>query len=124
MPAPATARSKLFTDFSFSDVVAASHVVHISARDGRFFDENGNDIDLKGVNWYGFNTPKDCMVSGVWVDRENAPQGNNERDGLAVDFKTTVWRMKLLGFNAVRLSFSFRVRRMPQSVPPYTFITT
>lgn len=82
--------------------------MHISAREGRFYD-NGDYVDLKGVNWYGFNTEDDCMVSGVWVDRQNA-QGDYRKDGLASDFKTIVWRMKLLGFNAVRLSFSFRVR--------------
>ncbi len=34
---------------------------------------------------------------------------NKNQDTLTVDFKTIVWRMKLLGFNAVRLPFSFQV---------------
>ena len=53
---------------------------------------------LQGVNWFGFETSA-TMVAGLWAGSSSLTQ----------DFKTIVWRMKLLGFNAVRLPFSFKV---------------
>lgn len=53
---------------------------------------------LQGLNWFGFETSA-TMVAGLWAGSSSLTQ----------DFKTVVWRMKLLGFNAVRLPFSFKV---------------
>ena len=39
------------------------------------------------------------MVGGLWAGDTSLTQ----------DFATVVWRLKLLGFNAVRLPFSFQV---------------
>ena len=48
------------------------------------------------------------MVDGLWA---------NTRDALIADFATVVWRMKLLGINAVRLPFSFlEFSKTPQSI--------
>ena len=48
------------------------------------------------------------MVDGLWA---------NTRDALVADFATVVWRMKLLGINAVRLPFSFlEFSKTPQSI--------
>ena len=55
-------------------------------------------VTLKGANWYGFNTPDQAMVQGLW----------QTQDALTCDFATIVERMRLLGFNAVRLSFDFQ----------------
>ena len=52
---------------------------------------------VQGVNWFGFETSA-TMVAGLWAGSSSLTQ----------DFKTVVWRLKLLGFNAVRLPFSFR----------------
>ena len=54
---------------------------------------------LQGLNWFGFETSA-TMVAGLWAGSSSLTQ----------DFKTVVWRIKLLGFNAVRLPFSFKVR--------------
>ena len=40
------------------------------------------------------------MVGGLWAGDTSLTQ----------DFATVVWRLKLLGFNAVRLPFSFQVQ--------------
>ena len=53
---------------------------------------------LQGLNWFGFETSA-TMVAGLWAGSSSLTQ----------DFKTIVWRMRLLGFNAVRLPFSFKV---------------
>ena len=55
-------------------------------------------VMLQGVNWFGFETSA-TMVAGLWAGSSSLTQ----------DFKTIVWRMKLLGFNSVRLPFSFEV---------------
>ena len=48
------------------------------------------------------------IVDGLWA---------NTRDALVGDFATVVWRMKLLGVNAVRVPFSFlEFAKTPQSV--------
>ena len=52
---------------------------------------------MQGVNWFGFETSA-TMVAGLWAGSSSLTQ----------DFKTVVWRFKLLGFNAVRLPFSFK----------------
>ena len=55
---------------------------------------------MQGVNWFGFETSA-TMVAGLWAGSSSLTQ----------DFKTVVWRFKLLGFNAVRLPFSFKASR-------------
>ena len=60
----------------------------------QFVDDAGNPIHLHGFSWFGFNDGTDAL-GGLWSN-----------DSLA-DFATTVYRQKLLGFNAVRLPFSF-----------------
>lgn len=52
----------------------------------------------QGANWFGFETSA-TMVGGLWAGSTSLTQ----------DFATVVWRLKLLGFNAVRLPFSFQV---------------
>lgn len=49
-----------------------------------------------GINWTGFNNGT-TMLDGVW----EGP------DSITMDFPTVVFRQKALGFNAVRLPFSF-----------------
>ena len=64
---------------------------------GKIIGVDGRPLYLMGLNWFGF----DCgatMVDGLW----------GGRDATAQDFANVVYRIKLLGFNAVRLPFSFR----------------
>jgi len=65
-------------------------------RYGRLTDKDGKEIQLKGFNWFGFNNGQ-TMVDGLWSNK-----------ALSGDFATVVRRQKLLGFNAVRLPFSFQ----------------
>ena len=65
--------------------------------DGRIIGVDGRPLYLMGLNWFGF----DCgatMADGLW----------GGKDATAQDFANVVYRFKLLGFNAVRLPFSFR----------------
>ena len=55
---------------------------------GRVRDDAGNPIQLRGVNWFGFETSTN-VVHGLWA--------RNWRDQIA--------QMKNLGFNAIRLPF-------------------
>ena len=69
----------------------------MTTRDGAIIGVDGKPVFLMGINWFGF----DCgatMTDGLW----------GGRDAMAQDFATVVYRIKLLGFNAVRLPFSFR----------------
>lgn len=62
----------------------------------KIVNSSGEEIALKGVNWFGFNNGA-TMVDGLWSP-----------GGLSSDFATVVYRMQLLGFNAVRLPISFK----------------
>ena len=69
----------------------------MTTRDGLIIGVDGNPVFLMGINWFGF----DCgatMTDGLW----------GGRDAVAQDFANVVYRIKLLGFNSVRLPFSFR----------------
>lgn len=82
----------------------------MSILDGKLVSStSGGEISLKGVNWFGFNCQGIGMVSSL--DKNNIT--------IAVDFKTIVLRMKLLGFNCVRLPFSFQV--VPLQIPGLSF---
>ena len=50
----------------------------------------------QGINWFGFNNGS-TMLDGLWGQH-----------ALSKDFATVVHRLLLLGFNAVRLPFSFQ----------------
>lgn len=68
---------------------------------------------MQGVNWFGFETSA-TMVAGLWAGSSSLTQ----------DFKTVVWRFKLLGFNAVRLPFSFKASTclLPYAVHFHCFV--
>lgn len=62
----------------------------------RILNSSGKEIQLKGVSWFGFNNHA-TMVDGLKTSST-----------LASDFATVVYRLQLLGFNAIRLPFSFK----------------
>lgn len=68
----------------------------LTTRGEQIVDSEGKTVELKGVNWFGFNNGQ-TMVDGLWGG-----------SALNTDFSTVAYRMKLLGFNAVRLPFSFK----------------
>lgn len=84
---------------SFLSIFAllTSNLGAMTTQGTQILDSQGNAIELKGVNWFGFNN-QSTMVDGLWG-------GPNS---IAFDFATVVYRMELLGFNAIRLPFSFQ----------------
>lgn len=69
----------------------------LTTQDGNIIGPDGNVLALVGVNYFGFDDGN-TMVDGLWAGS----------DQLTLDFATIVYRMQLLGFNAVRLPFSFQ----------------
>ena len=59
----------------------------------------GAPVTLVGANWFGFENGQ-TFVDGLWAGSGTA---------LTHDALTVLWRIKLLGFNALRLPFSFKV---------------
>lgn len=59
---------------------------------------SGEPLNIKGINWFGFETSS-AMMDGLW-------QGPS---AITQNFQAEVWRIKLMGFNTVRLPFSFQV---------------
>ena len=78
----------------FITLVSSSQALQL--RGSSIQDDDGNVVKIKGFNWFGFNNGQ-TMVDGLWSN-----------DALSGDFATVVWRQKLLGFNGVRLPFSFK----------------
>ena len=64
---------------------------------GNIIGPDGNVLNLIGLNYFGFDDGN-TMLDGLWAGS----------DQLTLDFATVVYRIKLLGFNAVRLPFSFQ----------------
>lgn len=62
---------------------------------------DGEPLTIKGINWFGFETSS-TMMDGLWQGPAAITQ----------NFEAVVWRIKLLGFNTVRLPFSFQVRSL------------
>src|SRR5947208_543484 len=88
--------------FSIFLILFSFQVQALTTTGSQIVDTEGKCIELKGVNWFGFNN-QSTMVDGLW----------NNSEGLSFDFATVVYRMKLLGFNAVRLPFSFTDLELP-----------
>lgn len=54
------------------------------------------NVTLRGINWFGFNNGQ-TTVDGLWAGGTS----------FATDFYTIVYKLRLLGFNSVRLPFTF-----------------
>ncbi|KAK9833284.1 hypothetical protein WJX81_003097 [Elliptochloris bilobata] len=68
----------------------------LTTQNGKIVDGDGNPVFIHGIAWFGFN--------GGATMTGNLSAGF---DAVSQDFKTVVWRIKQLGFNAVRLPVSF-----------------
>ncbi|DBB04409.1 TPA: hypothetical protein ACH3X1_012892 [Trebouxia sp. C0004] len=69
----------------------------LTTSNGNIIGLDGNVLNLMGINFFGFDDGN-TMVDGLWAGS----------DQLTLDFATIVYRIQLLGFNAVRLPFSFQ----------------
>jgi hypothetical protein len=72
---------------------------HVCASAGIRICSGNTIIKLHGLNWFGFETGA-TFVDGLW-------QGPTS---LTLDFMTNVRRIKLLGFNTIRLPMSLKVQ--------------
>ncbi|CAL8465539.1 g5075 [Coccomyxa elongata] len=68
----------------------------LTTSNGVIYDGNGNVVKFKGIGWFGFNSYF-AAPEGLWQGADSVTQ----------DFNINVWRMKQLGFNAIRLPFRF-----------------
>jgi len=86
------------TNANVTGVAETESAAGLTTSNGQITDYNGNVIVFKGLNWFGFddgNTGPD----GLWAGSTSLTQ----------DFANIMLRIKALGFNAVRLPFSFKV---------------
>ncbi|KAK9836719.1 hypothetical protein WJX74_006621 [Apatococcus lobatus] len=74
-----------------------SNLNPLSTDSGKIIGNDGNELRLHGVNYFGFDDAN-TMFDGLW----------GGSDSLAQDWATIVYRIQLLGFNAVRIPFSFK----------------
>jgi hypothetical protein len=70
--------------------------------DGKIVDSKGKPVAVKGLSWFGFNNGA-TMVDGLWAGGSQA----------ATDFAMIVYELQLLGFNAIRLPFTFDNLELP-----------
>lgn len=70
----------------------------VATRGDLFIGVDGLPFTIKGINWFGYENGQ-TNPDGLW---------GNVSDSIVADFVNVVWRMQLLGFNTVRLPFSFR----------------
>ena len=56
---------------------------------GRIYDSSNQEIQLRGVNWFGFQETRDYIVHGLWTR----------------NWRSQIKQMKNIGVNAVRLPF-------------------
>ena len=69
----------------------------LTAFGNQIVDQNGNNVRLTGVNWSGFETPIG-IVSGLY----QSPSATS-----SPDFRDYLEKMKSLGFNCVRIPWSY-----------------
>ena len=69
----------------------------LTASGNQIVDQNGNNVRLTGVNWSGFETPIG-IVSGLY----QSPSATS-----SPDFRDYLEKMKSLGFNCVRIPWSY-----------------
>jgi aryl-phospho-beta-D-glucosidase BglC (GH1 family) len=69
----------------------------LTASGNQIVDQNGNNVRLTGVNWSGFETPIG-IVSGLY---------NSPSPTYSPDFRDYLLKLKDLGFNCIRLPWSY-----------------
>ncbi len=69
-------------------MVASSSAWSYAVKNGQIVDDSGNAVQLRGVNWFGFETPEH-IAHGLWTR----------------NWKDMITQMQSLGFNAMRVPF-------------------
>ena len=77
----------------------------LTSRDGVIYDAKGERFAFQGVSWFGFD-----LNSGMLDGLNKAFQNKDMNTGLVRDYKVVAARIKLLGFNTIRVPFAFSVR--------------
>jgi aryl-phospho-beta-D-glucosidase BglC (GH1 family) len=72
---------------------------------GAFVDRHGARFTFRGVSWFGFDG-KFGFLDGL----NKAYNGRDLDSALVRDWKVVAARIKLLGFNTIRLPFAWSVR--------------
>jgi len=79
--------NKLIRSILVAGLVASTSLVHAySTSNGAIYDDVGQTVQLRGVNWFGFET-QNYVVHGLW----------------SRNWKDMILQMKSVGFNAVRV---------------------
>ena len=103
-----------------TSLTEASTMVSLSGTD--IIGVDGNVIQLRGINYFGFEQPVRCaalsccgMLAGktCLADQRSVQIGMLDglyigTDTLTGDYATVLYRIQLLGFNAIRIPFSFQ----------------
>lgn len=76
----------------------------LTARDGVFYDAKDERFAFQGVSWFGFD-----LNTGMLDGLNKAFQNQDLNTGLVRDYKVVAARIKLLGFNTIRVPFAFSV---------------
>lgn len=64
---------------------------------------NGNlSTPIRGINWFGYENGQ-TAPDGLWIGGSS----------IATDMNTVIYRLRLLGFNAIRLPFTFNDLELP-----------
>lgn len=64
--------------------VATPALAGFRVQNGRIYDDNNNPVQLRGVNWFGFDTTGH-VLHGLWAGGRN--------------WRSMILQMKSLGFN-------------------------
>ena len=86
----------------------------VSVNGSQLIGVDGAPFTVMGANWFGFETGQ-TIVDGLWGNTYNA---------LVSDFATVAWRFKLIGFNTIRLPFSFQAFAQTPRDPTYRTCST
>ena len=81
----------------------------VSVNGSQLVGVDGKPFTIVGANWFGFENGQ-TIVDGLWGNVQNA---------VVADFATVAWRLKLMGFNTVRLPFSFQAFAQTPRDPTY-----
>ena len=86
-----------FVNTTSTDAQVEASLSSVTASGGQLLGVDGQALFMKGINWFGFEYNGHSMVDGLSFGSSSISQ----------DFATVVYRQQLLGFNTVRLPFSF-----------------
>lgn len=87
-----------YVNMSQQSAEVESAINFVTSSNGELLGVDGRPLVMKGINWFGFEYSGHSMVDGLSFGSSSISQ----------DFATIVYRQQLLGFNTVRLPFSFQ----------------